>query len=311
MVNIYIIHSGSDYAMIKQKIEPFLEGKVSEDGSALNPPWNGKARILTLGNVGSSWKLAAKRKIRDAQSVIFILGADADNKNKAGTIGWEIRQALKYNKSIMLHKLDESYEIPEYFMVKDQFTKTWHPISPDMSLGKIKKRIDDFDNGEYEIFSKLYQDKDAPDCKEMIFEQYKIYQRTSEDLVERRQHVNSFYQTVNSALITFMGAFISFAGLSSSFLIILISSIAGIILDISWINILESYGRLNSAKMKVLSLLERNLPVELYQVEWEIMSDKLNNKKYVSFTDSEKRIPKIFFAVYLIIIVCYSVYMMI
>ena len=38
------------------------------------------------------------------------------------------------------------------------------------------------------------------------------------------------------------------------------------------------------------------------------MSDKLNNKKYVSFTSSEKRIPKLFAAVYSIIIIAIIVY---
>ena len=38
------------------------------------------------------------------------------------------------------------------------------------------------------------------------------------------------------------------------------------------------------------------------------MSDKLNNKKYVSFTRSEKRIPKIFACVYSIIIIAVIVY---
>ena len=78
---------------------------------------------------------------------------------------------------------------------------------------------------------------------------------------------------------------------------------AGIILDISWINILEAYGTLNSAKLKVINLLEEQLPIALYDAEWRIMSDKLNNKKYVSFTDSEKRIPKLFMAIYCLIIV--------
>ena len=32
------------------------------------------------------------------------------------------------------------------------------------------------------------------------------------------------------------------------------------------------------------------------------MSDKLNNKKYVSFTDSEKRIPKLFLCLYALIL---------
>ena len=66
-------------------------------------------------------------------------------------------------------------------------------------------------------------------------------------------------------------------------------------------NILDAYGTLNAAKMKVLNLLEEQLPIALYDTEWRIMSDKLNNKKYVSFTDSEKRIPKLFMAIYFLI----------
>ena len=48
------------------------------------------------------------------------------------------------------------------------------------------------------------------------------------------------------------------------------------------------------------------MPVALYDAEWQIMSDKLNNKKYVSFTNSEKRIPKIFLFVFIIIILVVS-----
>ena len=53
---------------------------------------------------------------------------------------------------------------------------------------------------------------------------------------------------------------------------------------------------------KVIKLLEEQLPVMLYDAEWRIMSDKLNNKKYVSFTDSEKRIPKLFLCLYALIL---------
>lgn len=47
-------------------------------------------------------------------------------------------------------------------------------------------------------------------------------------------------------------------------------------------------------------MLEERLPARLYENEWAVMSDKLNNKKYVSFTDREKRIPKLFLAIYLL-----------
>ena len=60
-----------------------------------------------------------------------------------------------------------------------------------------------------------------------------------------------------------------------------------------------------------VNLLEEQLPIALYDAEWRIMSDKLNNKKYVSFTNSEKRIPKIFGFVYGAIIIALGVYALI
>ena len=63
--------------------------------------------------------------------------------------------------------------------------------------------------------------------------------------------------------------------------------------------------------MKVISLIEEKMPVALYDVEWQVMSDKLNNKKYVSFTNSEKRIPKIFLIVYVLVIIFTGVYSLI
>ena len=135
-----------------------------------------------------------------------------------------------------------------------------------------------------------------------------MFQKSSEDLVSRRQSVNSFYISVNSALVALMGVVLGLVDTPAKIYVILFMSITGIILDISWIHILEAYGTLNSAKMKVINLLEEKLPVALYDVEWRVMSDKLNNKKYVSFTNSEKRVPKIFSLVYIVIAILVIVY---
>lgn len=66
---------------------------------------------------------------------------------------------------------------------------------------------------------------------------------------------------------------------------------------------MNAYGILNGSKMKVISIIEHNLPVRLYDAEWDVMSDKLNSKKYVSFTDSEKKTPKAFIALYILLII--------
>ena len=112
--------------------------------------------------------------------------------------------------------------------------------------------------------------------------------------------MNSFYISVNSALVTLVGVVMSLVEMPSKLYVMGFMCLTGIILDISWINILDAYGTLNSAKMKVIHLMEEKLPVALYDSEWKVMSDKLNNKKYVSFTSSEMRIPRIFETVYIV-----------
>ena len=85
---------------------------------------------------------------------------------------------------------------------------------------------------------------------------------------------------------------------------VLLLSAVGIILSVSWVKILTSYGDLNSSKMKIINHIEKQLPASLYKAEWEALSDKLNKRKYVSFTTSEKRIPILFIVVYICVSIC-------
>ena len=68
--------------------------------------------------------------------------------------------------------------------------------------------------------------------------------------------------------------------------------------------LLASYGDLNSSKMKIISYIERQLPASLYDAEWAALSDKLNKRKYVSFTNSEKKVPLLFIIVYACVSIC-------
>jgi hypothetical protein len=69
--------------------------------------------------------------------------------------------------------------------------------------------------------------------------------------------------------------------------------------------VLESYGIINSSKLKIIGLIEKRLAVSLYDAEWQAMSNKYNKKQYVSFTDGEKNIPIIFNGVYILVdVIC-------
>ncbi len=310
MVDIFIIHAGEDEGYIHNELVPYL-----------NDNGEGAAKILIMSSKKDKtfkdkasdyfelWRVEVRQKIKKAQAVIVVLSPAAVNKDKFSTMGWEVRQARKLNKMILLHELTDtpvsSTEMPEYLKMEDKFTKVKSVPEPKMTKEEIKERIDNFDKGYYQIFTKKYAEAPQEVLSEHsaeLLEQYKMFQKTSEDLVVRRQEVNSFYITVNSAMAAVLGLVLGLVHYPVNFLIIGFMSIVGIILDISWIGILESYGTLNSAKMKLINLIEEQLPVPLYDLEWRIMSDKLNSRKYVSFTDSEKRVPKLFLCVYVFVL---------
>ena len=153
-----------------------------------------------------------------------------------------------------------------------------------------------YENGKY---INLINDNTSNDS---LFEQYRMFSDTSEALVNRRQNVNSFYITANTALITIAATAFSLNGdLISKLVITIVLTIPGILLNHSWAKILESYGIINSSKMKILGMLERQLAASLYDAEWQAMSNKYNKKQYISFTDGEKSIPSIFNGVYIVV----------
>ena len=313
-INVFIIHSGNDHKHVKKEIEPFLYGGLSPDDD------NCHARILTLESdngsddeqenetkkansnegqnsagkkksSGNGWKKDASKKIKLAQLIIVFIGEGAASEAKADTMGWEVKTALKYNKRLVAYNPDGN-KIPKYLNGKDRFTQHDTLLAEKMELQDIKNCIDNYANGYYDIFSKKYKEMETEEKeshKDELLDQYKLFQKSSEDLVERRQKISSFYISVNSALVSLLGVVMSLVSSPAKLYIMLFMCITGIILDISWLNVLDSYGKLNSAKMKVITLLEQQLPVALYDSEWRVMSDKLNNKKYVSFTSNEKK----------------------
>ena len=311
MVNVFIIHSGKDYDYVKTTIEPFLMGRIDEDGNAAHEECN--SNILTLESGREyNWKKDAVKKIKMAQVVIVVIGADAQDASKSQTMGWEVQQAVKKNKQIMVINRDH-YAVPDFLYSVDRFTLQNKPIAEQQTISEIKKRIDDFAKGYYNIFSHKYDHMETEEKlshKNELIDQYKMFQKSSEDLVSRRQSVNSFYISVNSALVALIGIVMGLIEMPAKVYVLLFMCITGIVLDFSWIHILDAYGTLNAAKMKVINLIEEQLPVALYDVEWRVMSDKLNNKKYVSFTNSEKRVPRIFAVVYLTIILIAGIYLL-
>ncbi len=302
MVNIFIVHSGKDKDRILL-IREQLEGLRDEKCERLETPEKSHANVLVLENGGRFWKIEAKKLIKQAQLILFVQG-DASANSKY--IQWEIETAQKYHKEIMLYKLSPSLEAPKWLIKPDRFSGLKKLQAREVNrITEVKDRIKSYDLGEYNVFTddinKIFDD---PSRKQELFEQYKLYQETSEALVSRRQNVSNFFLSINSAITGLLGIVLALnVALSNMLLMLITLSVIGIILNISWTNLLDAYGTLNSSKMKVIRLIEQKLPISLYDSEWIIMSDKLNSKKYRSFTESEKKIPRIFSVIYIIAII--------
>lgn len=284
-MNVFIIHSGVDYIQIERILKTMKQNVFS-----LNP--------LMLENGGTFWKTDAAKKIRQSQIVLFFIGSES---YKSDNIAWELLQAKKYNKPIYSILLSPENQRHPALAYTDDFSgkeKHYHDIL--ISKSDFETLINDHEYGKYQVFNQPMEELD----KALLLEQYKVFLQTSEDLVSRRQNVNNFYISINSVMIALFSVFVVF-DLSETvrMLLGLLFSFVGLILATSWIRILNAYGNLNGSKMKIISSIEKQLPASLFDAEWAALSDRLNKKKYVSFTDSEKKIPAVFMFVYTTILV--------
>ena len=284
-MNVFVIHSGKDRAEIEEKISV-----IKQSCHSFNP--------LVLKNGGVFWKVDAKKKIKKSQMVIFFVG---ESSHTSANIDWEINTAIRLQKPIYTVKLSEEFPLNTALEISDPFSGEKTLYSKPSNFSNIISLIKSHESGEYKVFN---QEIDAID-KSLLLEQYKIFLQTSEDLVSRRQNVNNFYISINSALMAAFGIIwaLEILPIYKFFTGVLLSAV-GIILSLSWIKLLASYGDLNSSKMKIISYIERQLPASLYDAEWAALSDKLNKRKYVSFTNCEKRVPILFIVVYICVSIC-------
>lgn len=132
-----------------------------------------------------------------------------------------------------------------------------------------------------------------------ILEQYKIFVDTMEKVVARRQVAGSFFLSVNTLFLTGLGFLVkdvTKSGLSVA--AVLAMGLAGILVCVTWRRLMLHYGQLNAAKFKVIHLLEKRLPAQLFTAEWTALDKGKDPKKYVSFAKTESIVPLVFAVLY-------------
>ncbi len=299
-MRIFVIHKGEDFDEIIR-----LKNQITEK-------INADILILESNSSFKSWKKEAKYKIRACDFVLYALG---NNTHKSKNVDYEINYAIRKHKQIFLYELNPSdnYTINKTLFTTDSFTGNARPLFKKITLDnltKILKHGYDFDIKETLEDAVAFQKDDG------LIEQYKAYLETSEEVLNRRQTVSNFYTTLNTSLLTvastIAGVIFGIDSIKNNYLvgcgIAIIISLVGILLCLNWNKLLDSYGNLNGAKIKVISQMEKSLYANIYDTEWKIMSEKLGTKHYVPFTKIEKRVPKIFIGVYILLVCVVTIF---
>ncbi|MBQ7390892.1 MAG: toll/interleukin-1 receptor domain-containing protein [Clostridia bacterium] len=285
-MKIFIIHRSMDKDRIK-KLKQDIENVCNID------------LLLLDSNIDNTeWFEEAKRKIKESDMILYALG---ETTHESPNVDDEINYALKKKKQILLIRLnpDQKDKINAPLFKKDSYNNTDKPLFKEIKTEDLARVLDQ--GYQFDVGDKLAETKD-PKREADLIEQYKAYLATSEDVLTRRQNTSNFYTTLNTSILTLAltiaGLIFGLPSIGNSLLIASVITLAvsaiGVLLNLNWLSLLESYGRLNGAKIRVISEIEKSLPANIYNTEWKVMSEKLCGEKYVSFTSIEKRIPAFF-----------------
>ncbi|MDD4110888.1 MAG: hypothetical protein PHS54_05005 [Clostridia bacterium] len=144
--------------------------------------------------------------------------------------------------------------------------------------------------------TRLLNQKVTRKNKSVLFEQYKIFVDSCQQISQRREASNEFYLALNTGFITVSGYLMS---LSQSNIIVCLIPIFGIIANYYWYRLIISYKGLNTGKFVVIHELERYLPANLFKYEWEVL-EKGKTNKYAPLTHLERNVPLLFIVIYIL-----------
>lgn len=234
------------------------------------------------------WKTPAIFILEACDCLICIIG---ENTFQSEPVNWEIREAHRLGKPIVVTSLSEKNIVPASCLDLHIEVILWDASSV---AGRIAELL---------IPRSLFENHDwskGPPEPSTIYAQYNLMVQSWEALIARRQTVNTLYLSAESALLAGIGALISsgdkmgniWAALSVSFL-----GFLGAALGFNWRRIILSYGILSRAKSKVVTALESFLPAKLFDTEWRV----LEAKRYKSTTETDTQTAQFFFMLFLLI----------
>jgi len=171
----------------------------------------------------------------------------------------------------------------------------------EMEIENLKKKLLPVDKKSY-----------GKEYNRHVLEQYRLYVEMADRVSSRRAKANTFFVSVNTLLITAISilAEIRSSLVSMTFWWVLATSFAGILVCWIWLSTISSYRQLNSGKFKVINAIEQELPLAMYNAEWAYLKPKIGVSKYNQLTNVERWVPKIFAALYFVLLLIASYLML-
>ena len=138
-------------------------------------------------------------------------------------------------------------------------------------------------------------DKLTPEEEKTVVDTYKMLVEMADRVSQRRQAANNFYLSANTAIIG-ASAYISAFGKGNANTFII--AVAGVCVCILWQRNIESYKTLNEAKFKVITQIEKYLPLAPFTSEWAYLDPDKKGIRHRPFHTVEIFVPFIFIGVY-------------
>jgi hypothetical protein len=136
-----------------------------------------------------------------------------------------------------------------------------------------------------------------------LLDQYKLYLELADRNSGRRQAANSFFLTVNTTVLSFIGYLNlkTTASITDGFFWMVAA--CGMAMCYLWYRMVRSYRDLNSAKFKVIHMIEKELPLSPMDAEWEMLGRGTRSDLYLPFTHIEMAIPWFFIVLHGFVII--------
>ena len=137
-----------------------------------------------------------------------------------------------------------------------------------------------------------------------LLEQYKLYVEMTDRVSTRRAHTNRFYVSLVSGLLALL-SIVAGRGDFGDIPDIVFVAVAGLgtLLCVVWYVNISGYRQLNRGKFQVIYEMERHLPFQPYDREWEIIKKKKDGKTYFGVSKIEQYVPLLVALPFLVLLV--------